>query len=88
MPKYKLVPATRFKRMRRKLPPELEQHVKKALGLLQENPSHPSLRTKKYQSIEGVWESNVNMNYRILWEYDEAEKTIIILLAVGDHNIL
>ncbi len=77
MMKFKLVPTTRFKRLFRKLPSELEQPVKKALGLLQENPLYPSLRTKKYQSIEGVWESSINMNYRILWEYDEAKKNNI-----------
>ncbi len=85
---YKLKPTTHFKRTLKKLPPELTQQVKKALRLLQENPSHPSLRTKKYKSIAGVWESSVNMNNRILWEYDEVEKTIIILLAIGEHNIL
>jgi mRNA interferase RelE/StbE len=74
--------------MLKKLPPELTRQVKEALRLLQENPSHPSLRTKKYKSIAGVWESSVNMNNRILWEYDEVEKTIIILLAIGEHNIL
>jgi mRNA interferase RelE/StbE len=88
MPTYKLKPTSRFKRLLKKLPSELKQPVKKTLGLLQENPSHPSLRTKKYQSIEGIWESSVNMNNRILWEYDQIEKTTIILLAIGNHNIL
>jgi mRNA-degrading endonuclease RelE of RelBE toxin-antitoxin system len=88
MPKYKLKPTSKFKRLLKKLPPELKQPVRKALGLLQENPSHPSLRTKKYKSIVGVWESSIDMNNRLLWEYDESEKTIIILLAVGGHDIL
>jgi len=88
MPKYKLKPTSRFKRLLKKLPPELKKPVKKALGLLQENPSHPSLRTKKYKSIVGVWESSIDMNHRFLWDYDEAEKTIIILLTVGSHDVL
>jgi mRNA-degrading endonuclease RelE of RelBE toxin-antitoxin system len=88
MPKYKLKPTSRFKRLLKKLPSELKQPVKKALGLLQENPSHPSLRTKKYKSIAGVWESSIDMNNRLLWEYDETKETIIILLAVGGHDIL
>jgi len=75
MPKYKLKPTSRFKRLLKKLSPELIKPVKKALELLQENPSHPSLRTKKYQSIEDVWESSVNMNNRILWEYDKQRKS-------------
>jgi hypothetical protein len=36
-------------------PQNLEKQITKTLQLLQENPAHPSLRSKKYQSIEGVW---------------------------------
>ncbi len=88
MPKYKLKPTSRFKRMFKKIPQNLKQPVRKTLELLQENPAYPSLRTKKYQSIEDVWESSVNMNCRILWEYDKGETNIIILLVIGEHDML
>jgi len=85
---YKLAPTNQFKKMLKAQPHSLEKQLKKTLHLLQENPAHPSLRSKKYQSIEGVWESSVNMNYRILWEYGVEQPDVIVLLAIGDHSIL
>jgi len=85
---YKLAPTNQFKKMLKAQPQSLEKQLKKTLHLLQENPAHPSLRSKKYQSIEGVWESSVNMKYRILWEYGVEQPDVIVLLAIGDHSIL
>ncbi len=85
---YKIQPTSRFNRLRKKLPQEIGKQLKDTLRQLQQNPSHPSLRTKKYKSIPGVFESRINMQYRILWEYSQKDKTIILLLAVGDHDIL
>ncbi|MBS4031605.1 MAG: type II toxin-antitoxin system RelE/ParE family toxin [Clostridiales bacterium] len=84
----KIQPTSRFKRLIKKLPEEIKERLKDTLRQLQENPKHPSLRSKPYKSIPGVFESSINMKYRILWEYDTKTKTIIILLAVGDHDIL
>ena len=86
--KFKLAPAKQFTKMLKAQPPGLEKQLKKTLKHLQENPAHPSLRSKKYQSIEGVWESSINMKYRILWQYGVNQPDTIILLAIGDHNIL
>ena len=85
---YKLAPTKQFMKMLKAQPQNLERQIKKTMQLLQENPAHPSLRSKKYQSIEGVFESSVNMKYRILWQYGDAQPHTIILLAVGDHSIL
>ncbi len=63
-------------------PHSLEKQLKKTLHLLQENPAHPSLSSKKYQSNEGVWESSVNMKYRILWAYGVEQPDVIVLLAM------
>ncbi len=85
---YKLAPTKQFIKMLNAQPQSLEKQITKALQLLQENPAHPSLRSKKYQSIEGVWESSVNMKYRILWQYGDLQPHTIVLLAIGDHTIL
>ena len=69
-------------------PQNLDKQIKKTLQLLKENPAHPSLRSKIYQSIEGVWESSVNMKYRVRWQYKEGQPYTIVLLAIGDHSIL
>ena len=85
---YKLTATNQFKKMLITQPHSLEKQLKKTLHLLHENPAHPSLRSKKYQSIEGVWESSVNMKYRILWQYGLEQPDVIVLLAIGDHSIL
>jgi hypothetical protein len=67
--------------------------VRKALGLLQQNPRYPSLNSHKYQSMSGangedVWDSYVENNtpsaWRIFWHYGPTEDTITILL-IGPH---
>ena len=50
------------------------------------NPTHPSLRTKKIQGSDGIWESSVNMDIRIIWFYENDE--LIILLDIGHHDML
>jgi len=86
--KYKLAPTKQFMKMLKVQPHSLEKQLKKTLSYLQENPAPPSLRSKKYQSIESVWESSINMQYRILWQYGVDQPDTIVLLAVGDHKIL
>lgn len=54
--------------------------------LLAENPSHPSLRTKRIQGTADLFECSINMDIRIIWFY-EGDK-MIILLDVGHHDIL
>ena len=85
---HKIQPTSRFNRLRKKLPAEIKKQLQDTLRQLQKKPNHPSLRTKKYKSIPGVFESSINMQYRILWEYNAKDNTIILLLAVGDHDIL
>jgi mRNA interferase RelE/StbE len=57
------------------------------LKLLQIDPFHPSLRTKKIKGLTiDVFECSVNMDVRILWRYIGTEA--IIILDVGHHNLL
>jgi mRNA-degrading endonuclease YafQ of YafQ-DinJ toxin-antitoxin module len=83
---YQLVPAERFKRHYKTLAPQEKKQVGKALELLANNPSHPSLRTKRIQGSDGLFESSANMDIRIIF-YHEGDK-IIILLDTGHHDIL
>ncbi len=85
---YKLAPTKQFTKMVKAQPQGIEKQLKKTLSYLQENPAHRSLRSRKYQSIEGVWESSINMQYRILWQYGVDQPDTIVLLAVGDHKTL
>lgn len=67
--------------------------VRKALGYLEENPKHPSLKTHKFTSLSGpneeeVFEAYAQNNtpgaYRIFWYYGPKKKQIT-LLAITPH---
>ncbi len=63
-----------------------KNQLKMKLKLLAENPSQPSLRTKRIQGTSDLFECSVNMDIRIIWFY-EGDK-MIILVDVGHHDIL
>jgi mRNA-degrading endonuclease YafQ of YafQ-DinJ toxin-antitoxin module len=48
--------------------------------------SLPSLRTKKVQGLQGVFECSINMDIRVLWTYKEGK--LILLIDIGRHDIL
>ena len=83
---FELRPTRAFAKNRSKLSRKHQEAVDKKLFILAKDPHYPSLRTKKYKSEDGVWESSVNMSIRILWRY-EGDK-IILLNNVGHHDIL
>lgn len=58
--------------------------IAKKLKILVKNPFYPSLRTKKIQGLDNVFEMSVNMDIRILWKYEDG--VIILLLDVGHHK--
>ena len=63
-----------------------KKQLKNRLELLAQNPSQPSLRTKRIQGTTDLFECSVNMDIRIIWYY-EGDK-MIILVDVGHHDIL
>ena len=76
-----------FEKNLKKLSPKDQKAVATKLRLLIQNPFYPSLRTKKVQGLDNVFEMSVNMDIRILWQYNNG--IIILLLDVGHHkNIL
>ncbi len=82
MPKAKVSP--RFKKAFKKLSPELQARVLKALKLLEENPRHPSLQTKPIQGFRGIYEARVDLSYRMT--YQRLPGDILFLRAVGKHD--
>ena len=84
---YKLKFTKVFEKNLKKLSPKDQKAVATKLRLLIQNPFYPSLRTKKVQGLDNVFEMSVNMDIRILWQYNNG--IIILLLDVGHHkNIL
>jgi mRNA-degrading endonuclease RelE of RelBE toxin-antitoxin system len=68
------------------LPQETQSRVDKAIQLLFENLSHPSLHAKKIQGVSDIWEARVTDAYRLTFEI--AEGGILRLRRVGTHDIL
>jgi len=83
---YKLEPSNAFVKGLRKLSQREQKSVAGKLKILAENPFHPSLRTKKVQSLKDVFECSVNMDIRILWTYKDDR--LILLVNIGHHDIL
>lgn len=81
---YKLKYTKAFEKGLKKLSVPEQRAVAQKLKLLAENPFYPSLRTKKVQGFENVFEMSVNMDIRILWRYDNG--VIILLIGIGHHK--
>ncbi len=81
----------RFKKAYKTLPKEIQEKADKAFLLFVQNPRHPSLRVKKMQGYEGIWECRVDRSYRITFEYDkddESGESICRFRNIGTHDIL
>lgn len=74
----------RFKENYQKLNDEIKKKVKVKLKQMAENPMHPSLRTKRVQGTQHVFEASINMSIRMTWQYVESG---ILLRNIGEHDI-
>ena len=84
---FKLKYTKEFEKNLKSLTKQEQKLVASKLKLFVQNPFYPSLRTKKVQGLNNVFEMSVNMDIRILWKYDDG--IIILLIDVGHHkNIL
>lgn len=66
----------------------LEKRFIKCIKLLAQNPKHPSLNSHKVDTIDksDVWSSWVTGDVRLIWIYNQTQKSIIICLKVGTHS--
>ena len=74
-----------FKKGYKKLPPEIQERVKKALLLFAQNSHQPSLGNKKMEGAQNIWELRVSQNYRITYERISGG---LFLRRVGTHDVL
>lgn len=79
-----LRPTVRFDKSLRRLHPNEQKAVGKALRLLLDNPLHPSLRTRKMEGYEHVFEASANMDIRITFHYEKPDT--IVLRNCGHHD--
>ncbi|HEX7713090.1 MAG TPA: type II toxin-antitoxin system mRNA interferase toxin, RelE/StbE family [Bacillota bacterium] len=83
---YQFTFTRRFQKHFKSLTEQEKKQLRNKLKLLVENPMHPSLRTKRIQGVEDLFECSVNTDIRIIWYYEG--DTMIILVDVGHHDIL
>jgi mRNA interferase RelE/StbE len=67
------------------LPESIKDRADKQLGLLVENPHHPSLRIKKIKSHPNILEGRVTKSYRFTFQITGE---ICLLRRIGTHDIL
>lgn len=83
---YKITYTKRFIKNLKRLNAAERAQLKKKLELLMQDPLYPSLRTKRIQGTSDLFEFSVNMDIRVIWEYDG--ETLILLLDIGHHDII
>ncbi len=80
----KLVLTERFRKSALELGPEIREKLREQIGLLAEDPRHPSLRVKKVKGAGPVFEARVDANFRFTFEFGPGRE--IILRVVGPHD--
>ncbi|MCL6445645.1 MAG: cytotoxin [Alicyclobacillus sp.] len=75
---------TRFEKSLQRLDPASQKAVAKALRLLLKDPHHPSLRTRKMEGRDHVFEASANMDIRITFHYEKPDT--IVLRNCGHHD--
>lgn len=86
MKNYKIVFTRRFQKDYQKLPQEIQNKIDQQIRKLKKGDFfHPSLRSKKMEGDDKVWEASITMNYRLVFYLED---DIITFLKTGTHNIL
>lgn len=83
---YRFTYSPRFLKHFKSLTAQEKNLLNRKLKLLAENPLHPSLRVKRIQGTDELFECSVNMDIRVIWQYEG--DIVIFLLDVGHHDIL
>jgi mRNA-degrading endonuclease YafQ of YafQ-DinJ toxin-antitoxin module len=76
----------RFKKHFRGLSANEKKQFRSKLAVFAENPLHPSLRTKRIQGTDDLYEFSVNMDIRVIWFYEG--DALVALVDIGHHDIL
>jgi superfamily I DNA/RNA helicase len=67
------------------MPPELKDRALEKIGLLSENPAHPSLKTHRVHRTKDKWEGYITDAHRVIYEPVGDEMR---LWRIGDHSII
>ena len=67
----------------RRLSSDEKRALKKKLELMVGSPRHPSLRTKKIQGSDDIFEASITRAMHMTWQYTEGG---ILLRNIGEHD--
>ncbi|MBM7647031.1 mRNA-degrading endonuclease YafQ of YafQ-DinJ toxin-antitoxin module [Scopulibacillus daqui] len=61
-----------------------QKAIKKAIAFLAHDPRHPSLRTKKMEGWDYIFEASANMDIRLTFHFEKPDT--IVLRNCGHHD--
>jgi plasmid maintenance system killer protein len=76
----KLIRTTHFEQNYAKAPPQVQRAFDKQSWLLLQNLHHPSLRAKKYDESQGLWQARVNKDWRFYFLIRNDEYLIVNII--------
>ena len=80
--------APQFTRQFRKLETDLQEEALEKMGLFKDPKNHPALHVHKLHGpLTGRWSFSVNYRWRIVFSYENTQKTVAVFLAIGDHDL-
>jgi mRNA interferase RelE/StbE len=62
-------------------PPDVQKAFEKQVRLLVENLRHPSLRAKKYDEANDIWQARINQGWRFYFQIKDDIYVILTLVA-------
>jgi len=67
---------------------QLKKNVRKVFKLLEIDPKYPSLHSHKVETPDfgERWSSRVTGDIRLIWDFDEDNNLIILVLDIGGHS--
>ena len=78
--------STTFEKNSQRKPQDLQKKLWGKVAILQNDPSHPSLRVKKVRGTStDIWEASIDMAHRITFEYTGDDR--IFLRNCNGHEV-
>ncbi len=84
MGSLKFVFTERFQEYFTKLDEQSQNAIQKAIRLMSHDIKHPSLRAKKMEGTDYIFEASANMDIRITFHYEKPDH--LILRNCGHHD--
>lgn len=74
----------RFQENYKKLDEPSQKSIQKAIRLMNHDIKHPSLRAKKMEGTDYIFEASANMDTRITFHYEKSDQ---LILRIADTTI-